>query len=92
MSSPNAPDVGAADEINLVADLNAQDGDGNGWSLLREARDPVRVGVGRMLLAGNSQATAIVRITAVDNDGHIHFVIFPEPVSKIRNLLDHASA
>ena len=92
MSSPNAPDVGAADEIDLVADLNAHDDDGNGWSLLREARDPARVGVGRMLLAGNSQATAIVRVTAVDDDGQIHFVILPEPVSKIRKLLDHASA
>jgi hypothetical protein len=77
MSSPNAPDVGAADEINLVAEFNAQDDGGNGWSLLREARDPARVGVGRMLLAGNSQATAIVRITAVDDDGQIHFVIPP---------------
>ena len=47
MSSPSAPDVGAADEINLVADFNAQDDDGNGWSLLREDRDPARVGVGR---------------------------------------------
>ena len=64
MSSPNAPDVEPVDEIDLVADLNAQDDDGNGWSLLREARDPTRVGVGRMLLAGNPQATAI-RLTLV---------------------------
>jgi len=92
MNSPDAPDVGAADEIDLVADLNAQDDDGNGWSLLRDARDPARVGVGRMLLAGNSRATAVVHVTAIDNDGQVHFVILPGPVSKNRHLLDHASA
>jgi hypothetical protein len=79
-------------EVDLVADLNAQDDEGNGWSLLRDARDPSRVRVGRMLLAGNSQATAVVRVTAVDDDGQVHFVILPGPVSKNRHLLDHASA
>ena len=79
-------------EIDLVADLNAQDDDGNGWSLLRDARDPARVAVGRVVLAGNSQATAVVRVTAIDDDGQVHFVILPGPVSKNRHLLDHASA
>ena len=79
-------------EIDLMADLNAQDDDGNGWSVLGEARDPARVQVGRMLLAGNAQATAVVRVTAVDDDGQVHFAILPGPVSKNRHLLDHASA
>jgi hypothetical protein len=79
-------------EIDLVADLNAQDDDGYGWSLLTEARDPSRVIVGRMLLAGNAQAVAVVRVVAVDDDGQVHFVILPGPVSKNRHLLDHASA
>jgi hypothetical protein len=79
-------------EIDLMADLNAQDDDGTGWGLLRDARDPACVGVGRMLLAGNAQATAVVRVTAVDDDGQVHFVILPGPVSKNRHLLDHASA
>ena len=79
-------------EIDLVADLNAQDDDGNGWGLLRDAREPARVQVGRMLLAGNSAATAVVRVAAVDDDGQVHFVILPGPVSKNRHLLDHASA
>jgi hypothetical protein len=78
--------------IDLVADLNAEDDEGNGWSLLRDARHPARVRVGRMLLAGNSQATAVVRVTAVDDDGQVQFVILPGPVSKNRHLLDHASA
>lgn len=79
-------------EIDLVADLDAQDDDGNGWSVLRDARDPARVKVGRMLLAGNAHAAAVVRVTAVDDDGQVHFVILPGPVSKNRHLLDHASA
>jgi hypothetical protein len=79
-------------EVDIVADLNAQDDDGNGWSLLRDARDPARVGIGRMLLAGNAQATAVVRVTAVDDDGQVHFVILPGPVSKNRHLLNRASA
>ena len=81
-----------APEIDLAADLNAQDDDGYGWSLLSAARDPSRVAVGRMLLAGNSQAVAVVRVVAVDDDGQVHFVILPGPIAKNRHLLDHASA
>ena len=79
-------------EIDLAADLNAQDDDGYGWSLVSSARDPSRVAVGRMLLAGNSQAVAVVRVVAVDDDGQVHFVILPGPIAKNRHLLDHASA
>ena len=79
-------------EIDLVADLNAEDDDGYGWALLSEARDPARVAVGRMLLAGNSQAIAVVRVVAVDDDGQVHFTILPGPVDKNQHLLDHASA
>ena len=77
-------------EIDLVADLNAQDDDGSGWSVLADVREPARVKVGRMLLAGNAHATAVVRVTAVDDDGQVHFAILPGPVSKNRHLLDHA--
>ncbi len=56
------------------------------------ARDPARVTVGRRLLAGNSQAIAVVRVVAVDDDGQVHFAILPGPVNKNQHLLDHASA
>jgi hypothetical protein len=79
-------------EIDLEADLNAQDDDGYGWSVLSEARDPAQVTAGRMLLAGNSQAVAVVRVVGVDDDGQVQFVILPGPVSKNRHLLDGASA
>ncbi len=67
-------------------------GYGYGWALLSEARVPARVAVGRMLLAGNSQAIAVVRVVAVDDDGQVHFAVLPGPVNKNQHLLDHASA
>jgi hypothetical protein len=79
-------------QIDLRADLNAQDDDGYGWSTLTRAQDAGRVKVGAMLLAGNSEAQAVVRVVAVDDDGQVHFVILPGPVSKNRHLLDRASA
>lgn len=75
-------------EIDLVADLNAQDDDGNGWGLLDDARRPNEVTNGRMLLAGNEQATAVVRVLAIDDDGQVHFAVLPGPVSKNRHLLE----
>ena len=74
-------------EIDLVADLNAQDDDGLGWSLLADAREPDRVRAGLMLLAGNEEARAVVRVVAVDDDGQVHFSILPGSVASNRHLL-----
>lgn len=74
-------------EVDLVADLNAEDDDGLGWSTLTDARAPERVAPGAMLLAGNHSAQAVVRVVAVDNDGQIHFTILPGSVAKNRHLL-----
>jgi len=41
------------DDIDLIADLNAEDDDGLGWSTLADARTPDRVAPGAMVLAGN---------------------------------------
>lgn len=79
-------------EIDLRADLNAQDDDGNGWSLMRDARDASRIVPGAMVLAGNEQARAVVRVLQVDDDGQVHFTILPGPISKNRHLLDRAAA
>ena len=54
-----------ADEIDLIADLNAEDDDGLGWSTLADASDPERVVPGAWLLAGNRYGQAVVRIVAV---------------------------
>jgi len=60
-------------ELDVIADLNAEDDDGLGWSTLSDARDADRVRPGAMLLAGNESAKAVVRVVAVDDDGQIHF-------------------
>jgi hypothetical protein len=52
-------------DIDLTADLNAQDDGGLGWSTFADARDPARVRVGSMLLAGNRYGQAVVRVVAV---------------------------
>ena len=80
------------DSVDLEADLNAQDDDGLGWSTLDAARDPSRVRPGALLLAGNSQAKAVVRVTTVDDDGQVHFAILPGSVAKNRHLLDQTVA
>ena len=58
-TDPNRGDP--MNDLDLVADLNAQDDDGLGWSTLADAHAPERVRPGAMLLAGNSQAQAVVR-------------------------------
>jgi hypothetical protein len=80
------------DTIDLVADLNAQDDDGLGWSTLADAHAPERVRPGTMLLAGNEHGLAVVRIVAVDEDGQIHFTILPGSVAKNRHLLGRTVA
>lgn len=79
-------------DLDLVADLNAQDDDGLGWSTVADATVPDRVRPGAMLLAGNHEAQAVVRVVAVDDDGQIHFAILPGSVAKNRHLLDRTVA
>ena len=69
------------DNVHLIADLNTQDDDGLGWSTLAGAATPERVRAGAMLLAGNSQAQAVVRIVSVYEDGQAHFAILPPSLS-----------
>ena len=79
-------------EVELVADPNAEDDDGLGWSVIADARDPVHVRPGVMLLAGNPQVRAVARVVAVDDDGQIHFSILPGSVEKNRHLLGRTVA
>ena len=80
------------DDIDLDADLNAQDDDGLGWSTLDDARVPDRIVVGAMVLAGNKYGQAVVRIVAVDDDGQVHFSILPGSLAKNRHLLGRTVA
>jgi hypothetical protein len=78
--------------IDLAADLNDEDDEGLGWSMLSEARDPGRIRPGVMLVAGNRQAQAVVRVVAVDDDGQVHFTVLPGSVDKNRHLIGRALA
>lgn len=80
------------DQTDLVADLNAQDDDGLGWSTLADARNPDRVRPGAMLLAGNTAGRAVVRVVAVDDDGQVHFSILPGSIAKNRHLIGRTVA
>jgi hypothetical protein len=79
-------------QIDLAADLNAEDDGGLGWSTLADARDPSRIRPGTMLVAGNRQAQAVVRVVAVDDDGQVHFTILPGSLEKNRHLIGKALA
>lgn len=79
-------------EIELVADLNAQDDEGLGWSTLADATDPSLVRPGAMLLAGNRYGQAVVRVVAVDDDGQVHFTVLPGSVAKNQHLLHRTVA
>jgi hypothetical protein len=77
----------SSSDIDIEADLNAQDDDGLGWSTVAEANEPERVKPGAFLLAGNRQGQAVVRVVAVDDYGQVHFTILPGSVEKNRHLL-----
>jgi hypothetical protein len=78
--------------IDLTADLNDEDDEGLGWSTLSEARDPSRIRPGMILVAGNRQAQAVVRVVAIDDDGQVHFTVLPGSVEKNRHLISRALA
>ncbi len=60
--------------IRLRSDLNAEDDNGENWALLANARDSSEVRVGGLMVAGTPGFWSVVRITAVDPDGQVHFV------------------
>ena len=74
-------------DVDLLADLNAEDDDGLGWSTLSDARQPAGVQPGAFLLAGNRYGQAVVRVVTVDSDGQVHFHILPGSVAKNRRTL-----
>lgn len=60
-------------ELDITADLNAEDDEGLNWALLRNASDPSSVVPGAVLRAGMERAWSWVQIVAVDPDGQVHF-------------------
>jgi len=60
-------------KIDLRADLNREDDDGLGWTLLSNADQPETVRPGAVLRAGTKKFWSWVRVTTVDEDGQVHF-------------------
>lgn len=73
--------------IDLRSDLNAEDDDGENWALLDNAADPAVVTVGSVLVAGTPRFWSVVRITAVDADGQVHFRQLSNDDPAARDLL-----
>lgn len=73
--------------IQLRCDLNAEDDSGQNWALISNALDPSRIRVGAALVAGTARYWSVVRITAVDPDGQVHFVQLDENDPAARELL-----
>ena len=73
--------------IALRSDLNAEDDNGQNWALLDNAANAASVHVGSVLIAGTPRFWSVVRITAVDTDGQVHFVQLDETDPAARDLL-----
>ena len=73
--------------IQLASDLNAEDDTGQNWAPLGDAADPARVRVGAVMIAGTPRFWSVVRITAVDADGQVHFVQLDNSDPAARTLL-----
>lgn len=73
--------------IQLRSDLNAEDDKGENWALVGNAAHPSEVRVGAVVVAGTPSFWAVVRITAVDPDGQVHFVQLDQDDPAARALL-----
>ncbi len=76
-----------APPIALRSDLNAEDDNGENWALLDNAVDPAQVVPGAVMIAGTPRFWSVVRVTAVDADGQVHFVQLDKTDPAARTLL-----
>jgi hypothetical protein len=60
-------------DIELDADLNAEDDEGLNWSVLSAAAHPELIQPGAVVIAGRDRYWSWVRIVRVDADGQVHF-------------------
>lgn len=60
-------------DIELDADLNAEDDEGLNWSVLSAAAHPEVVKAGAVITAGRDRYWSWVRVVRVDPDGQVRF-------------------
>jgi hypothetical protein len=67
--------------VDIIADLNDDDGSGSIWSFLDEARDPAIIKEGILLVAGNEHAAAMCEVHRLERtaDGGtiVHLRVLP---------------
>jgi len=60
-------------DIELDADLNAEDDEGLNWSVLSAAAHPEVIKAGAVVTAGRDRYWSWVKVVRVDPDGQVHF-------------------
>jgi hypothetical protein len=60
-------------DIDLDADLNAEDDEGLNWTVLSAAAHREAIRPGAVVTAGRDRYWSWVRIVRVDPDGQVHF-------------------
>jgi hypothetical protein len=60
-------------EIELAAELNAEDDEGLNWTVLSAAAHPEVIRPGAVVTAGGDRYWSWVRVVRVDPDGQLHF-------------------
>ncbi|HYW85496.1 MAG TPA: hypothetical protein VFB30_19750 [Spirochaetia bacterium] len=53
--------------VDITADLNDDDGSGEIWALLDEARDPSQIEIGALVVAGREYAAAMCEVTGIES-------------------------
>jgi hypothetical protein len=78
-------------DIDLDADLNAEDDEGLNWTVLSVAVDPEAIRPGAVVTAGRDRYWSWVRILRVDPDGQVHFQQVTAEEARAARKLHNAS-
>jgi hypothetical protein len=78
-------------DIDLDADLNAEDDEGLNWTVLSAAIHPEVIRPGAVVTAGRERYWSWVRIVRVDPDGQVHFQRVTAEEARAARRLQNAS-
>jgi hypothetical protein len=78
-------------DIDLDADLNAEDDEGFNWTVLSAAVHPEVIRPGAVVIAGRDRYWSWVRIIRVDPDGQVHFQQVTAEEARAARKLQNAS-
>jgi hypothetical protein len=81
--------------VDITADLNDEDQTGYVWTFLDEARDPVQIRPGAIVIAGDEETAAVCQVIdlALAGDGTIvHLRLLPGLVEDYQALVERSLA